>query len=131
MVRKDSGQSRVEIFGTGEVLTVETCSQLGGPHGNGDMVLVMKKPNKIACIYGSPAVRYLRRITVQRDFELFGDTAVNWETIEEAARTDNDFENFAREEAEARERGRRSDAERRWREKECNMGAGHRLSKAH
>ena len=130
IIRKDSGQSRVEIFGTGESLKVETCSRFGGPDGNGDMVLVVKKPNKIACIYGRPAVRYLRRITVQRDFELFEDTAVNWEAIEEAARIDYEFDNFASEEAEARERGRRSDAERRWREKESDMGAGHSQSKA-
>ena len=131
MIRKHSGQSRVAISDTGEVLKVEACSRLGGPDGVGNMVLVVKKPNKTAFIYGTPAVRYFRRITVQRDFELFEDTAVNWETIEEAARIDFEFENFAKEEAEARERGRRSDAERRWRQKEFDMGAGHSQSKAY
>lgn len=103
----------------------------GGPNGDGNIVVVVKKPNKMAWIYGTPAVRYLRRITLQRDFELFEDTAVNWEAIEEAARINYEFENFAREEAEARERGRRSDAERRWRENQCEMGAGKSQGKAH
>ena len=131
IIRKHSGHSRVEIFDTGEVLKVEPCSRSGGPDGDGNIVLVVKKPDKTACIYGTPAVRYLRRITLQRDFELFEDTAVNWEAVEEAARIDYEFENFAREEAEARERGRRSDAERRWREKECDMNAGHSQRKVH
>lgn len=131
IIRKDGGQSRVEVFDTGEVVKVEPCSRSGGFDGNGNMVLVVKKPNKTAFIYGTPAVRYFRHITLQRDFELFEDTAVNWETIEEAARIDYEYENFAREEAEARERGRRSDAERRWREKECDMDAEHSQRKAH
>ena len=124
IVRKDCGTTSVKIFETGEVLKVEPCNQLGGPDGDGNIVLVVKKPNKTACIYGTPAVRFLRRVTLKRDFELFEDSAVNWEAIEEAAKIDYEFENFAREEAEARERGRRSDAEGKLREKKCEIDVG-------
>ena len=124
IVRKDCGTTSVKIFETGEVLKVEPCNRLGGPDGDGNIVLVVKKPNKTACIYGTPAVRFLRRVTLKREFELFEDTAVNREAIEEAAKIDYEFENFTREEAEARERGRRSDAERKWRENEPEIDAG-------
>ena len=107
------------------------CNRFGGPDGDGNVVLVVKKPNKTACIYGRPAVRFLRRITLNRDFELFEDTAVNWEAIEEAAKVYYEFANFAREEAEARERGRRSDAEREWRAKEFERDAGQPEREAH
>ncbi len=103
---------------------MEPCNRLGGPDGDGNIVLVVKKPNKTACIYGTPAVRFLRRVTLKRDFELFEGSAVNWEAIEEAAKIDYEFENFAREEAEARERGRRSDAEGKLREKKCEIDVG-------
>ena len=131
IIRKDCGTNSVKIFETGEVLMVEPYHRSGGPDGNDNIFLVVKKPNKTACIYGTPAVRFLRRITLKRDFELFEDTAVNWEAIEEAAKIDYEFENFAREEAEARERGRRSDAERKSREKECEMDAGQPERGAH
>ena len=124
IIRKDCGATSVKIFETGEVLKVDPCHRSGGRNGDDNIVLVVKKPDKTACIYGTPAVRYLRRITLKRDFELFKDTAVNWEAVEEAAKIDYEFENFAREEAEARERGRRSDAERKWREKEFERDAG-------
>ncbi len=92
---------------------MEPCNRPGGPDGDDNIALVVKKPNKTACIYGTPAVRFFRRIAIKRDFELFEDSAVNWEAIEEAAKIEYEFENFAREEAEARDRGRRSDAERK------------------
>ena len=107
-----------QIFETGEVLKVEPYNRLGGLDGDGKIILVVKKPNKTACIYGTPAIRFMRRVTLKRDFELFEDSAENWEAIEEAAKIDYEFENFGKEEAEARERGRRSDAERKSREKE-------------
>ena len=58
---------------------------------------------------------------LQRDLNLFEDSGEDWEAIEEAAKVDYEFENFAKEEAEARERGRRSDAEKKSREKERQM----------
>ena len=131
IIRKNSGPSTVEIPETGEVLKLKPCNRSGGPDEDDNIALVVKKPNKMACIYGTPAVRFLRRITLRRDFELFEDPAVNWEAIEEAAKIDYEFENFAREEAEAKERGRRSDAERKWREKECAMDAGRPEREAH
>lgn len=103
---------------------MEPYNRLSGPEGDGKIVLVVKKPNKTACIYGTPAVRFMRRVTIKRDFELFEDSAENWEAIEEAAKIDYEFENFAKEEAEARERGRRSDAERKSLQKEFEMDAG-------
>ena len=121
---KDYGATSVKIIETGEVLRVEPYSRLGGPDGDGKIILMVKKPDKTACIYGTPPVRFMRRITLERDFELFEGSAENWESIEEAAKIDYEFENFAKEEVEARERGRRSDAERKSREKEREMDSG-------
>ena len=131
ILRKNCGTTSIKILETGEVLKVGPFNRLGGSDGDGNIVLVVKKANKTACIYGTPAVRFLRRVTLQRDFELFEDSAMNWEAIEEAAKVDYEFENFAREEAEARERGRRSDAERKRREKECEIDAGQPEREAH
>ena len=123
IVRKNCGTTSIKIFETGEVLKVGPFDRLDGSDGDGSIFLVVKKPNRTACIYGMPVVRFLRRVTLQRDFELFEDSAMNWEAIEEAAKIDYEFENFPREEAEARERGRKSDAERKRREKECDIDA--------
>ena len=90
----------------------------------GNLVLMVKKHGATGHLCGTPSISYLRCILVFRDEGLAPDAFGRMPQDNKLARIVREYHYLAKEEAEVRERGWGTDAERKRRHKKEEARAG-------